>query len=279
VPPAPEHCILCPNPPPLTGEHIWPEWYSRLHPERRYELETIFGEDPATYTEKDSLDLKPEVLCHRCNTRWGSTFENKTKPDIWPMSEGAAHTISLESAQRLARWTCFKAMVAEYLADEERRESAFFVQSEREHLRRYAGPPPSVAHVWIGRYVGERHDAGWIMDRRSVVPFQDDPPVAADLYVQTLAIGQLAFQILCCHFLTPRAVTEQGGILRIEGYFLRAPGEWEDALIRIWPLPDRPVEWPPPLAFDDEGFRNLARRWHQAQPAGGVEDDPPADTP
>jgi hypothetical protein len=152
TPPQSDHCILCGAvpPPPLTGEHIWPDWYSRLHPERSYELESIFGVDgDPSYRPADSLDLKPEVLCEPCNTKWGSTFENRTRPDIKPMSDGETHVVSLLSARRLAAWLCLKAMVAEYLADDPNFTWTFFQQDERVHLRQRAHPPECVKAVWM----------------------------------------------------------------------------------------------------------------------------------
>ena len=151
----PTECILCGNPPPLTGEHVFPDWYSRLHPERNYEIESIIGSNDPTYEPRNSLDLKPEVLCEPCNNRWGSTLENKAKRDIEPMSQGEDHTIGITSARRLAAWACLKAMVAEHLVADHR-ETMFFTEDERRHLRTTAHPPECVKGVWVGRYIGAK---------------------------------------------------------------------------------------------------------------------------
>ncbi len=109
------------------------------------------------------------------------------------------------------------------------------------------------------------------MDRIGIVPFSADPAAEAILYVQALAIGQLIFQTLAFHpyRLDP---TEQRNTAK--GFLACAPGDWNDALIPIWPLASKPIEWPPPLAFDDRGFQDLARRWHQDRPPRQSEDNP-----
>jgi len=54
---APKSCILCGAKGPLTKEHIWPDWYSRLHCGRQYEMESVIGDDPPRHRKAASMDL------------------------------------------------------------------------------------------------------------------------------------------------------------------------------------------------------------------------------
>ena len=192
------------------------------------------------------------MLCKPCNTKWGSTFENRTKPDIWPICEGETRVVSLLSARRLAAWLCLKAMVAEYLADDGSFTWRFFDQSEREHLRQRAHPPECVKAVWIGRYVGERGDGGWFMDQRFAVRLTADPETIGELYVVTLAIGELVFQLVALSRVVSTDPSDDRKSVHAVLPFI-IDGPWEDALIRIWPVPTEPAEWPPRLSCIDHG--------------------------
>jgi hypothetical protein len=262
---APKTCILCGAPGPLTKEHIWPDWYSELKPERRYSLESIHGDEPPTYREATSLDLKPRVLCKPCNNEWGSTLEGKIRPLLEPLSEGRQEiVVTLPAARRLATWAALKFMVAEHLTKEHR--PLFFIDKERRWLREKERPPKQVT-LWLGRYVGRQFDAGWFMDQRSLLPFADDPSAEADLYVQTISVGQALIQMLAFHVFPtdPKDRRKQ-----IEVFFpVDRSVKWSEALVQLWPLPESRFRWPPPRAVDDAGFLKLARRWHEPHYPGG----------
>jgi hypothetical protein len=158
-------CILCGAPPPLTGEHLWPDWYNRQQPvENWYVLEsTIQGEVPE-YTRREELDLKPEVLCRECNSEWGSDLEQSVSRILLPMTRGEERHLDRAQTQLVSAWFYLKAMVSEHLVPGDRRLRRFFQPEDGQYLRLNREPPEGTA-IWIGRYEGTRADAGWVMDR------------------------------------------------------------------------------------------------------------------
>ena len=63
--------------------------------------------------------------------------------------------------------------------------------------------------------MGTRADVGWVMDQRQALPFSDRPPTVADVYVQTLSIGQFVFQLLAAHV----GAVDEGHAGTVEGFF------------------------------------------------------------
>jgi len=144
-------CVLCGTtpPPPLTKEHIWPEWYNRKNPTRRYQLEALYG-DVERVNPARSLNLKPRVLCQRCNSVWGSRLESLIEPILTPMLDGSATSLTLREMGLLVGWFTLKCMASKYLVPN---PDFFFSPEDGAHLRATLLPPSS-ACVWIGRYVG-----------------------------------------------------------------------------------------------------------------------------
>jgi hypothetical protein len=262
-------CILCDAgpPPPLTGEHLWSDWYNRQQPGFRYELESKLEGGEATVRPTQSLNLKPRVLCVACNTGWGSKLEDRIRPILTPMISDTAVTLTEADMQLLSAWFTLKVMVSEYLVPSGVRLRRFFELHHGQHLRATLQPPDGV-RIWIGRYVGSRRDAGWIMDRGSAHEVSIEPRAAALWHSVTYSIGQVLLHM----FATSRPVLldgtarDRGRLDPISYVFEWAPGDWDSCLTPIWPSPSGTVSWPPQKAFDDKGFLYVADRWNVQKP-------------
>jgi hypothetical protein len=255
-------CILCGTKGPLTREHIWPQWYSSMHPTREYMLESILGTDRPTYRRAASLDLQPRVLCGTCNSHWGKDLEEAVRPRLTGMTRGRSEIITLPFARQLAAWATLKIMAAQHLV-RSGDEIAFFGQEEGAALRRRSEPPEG-AFIWIGRYVGSRREAGWVLSKQSARRLPEDPTVGAFRHSVMYSIGQVAFQLFGVRLFP---LTEEQDSRSI-GFYNRFSlmGPWGEALIRIWPLPETRFLWPPSTALDDDGFDAAAARWHDRSP-------------
>jgi hypothetical protein len=80
---------------------------------------------------------------------------------------------------------------------------------------------------------------------------------AAKASVSTFAIGHLLMQIVTIH---PEPGHKN---VQVEEVMIRE-GEWDKLLLRIWPVGTRPVTWPPPSTFTNDGPRSIAtlqNRW------------------
>jgi hypothetical protein len=255
-------CILCGAKPPLTAEHIWPDWYNRQQPTNfRYEAESIVQGNVRRHGAR-SLNLAARVLCReqKCNEKWGSQLEARVGPILTPMIRGHTRRLTTGETQLTSAWFFLKAMASEYLTS---RDTRFFRLEDGKHLRATLRPPERT-QIWMGRYVGSRADAGWLMDRGAARQVSDDPPAAVLWHSVTYSIGQVLLHLFGVS--SPVPLVSLGDLEEpptISFRFDWAPGDWASGLLRIWPTPSIPITWPPEKAFDDDGFIYLAERWQQ----------------
>ena len=281
-------CILCgaAPPPPLTGEHIWPDWYNRQQPNFRYELESEF-DGARSVRPTTEMNLKPRVLCDSCNSHWGSNLEQRVGPILTPMIQGEARQLGTRETQLIGAWFVLKVMVSEYLLPSGTRLHQFFELAHGEHLKATLQPPDGIA-IWIGQYVGSRSNAGWITDRSSARRVSDDPPAGIWWHSVAYSIGPVLLHLFAGSRPAPLPpIGDEDGSTRESPIPLGdseepprlaysipyAPGDWANSLLKIWPPPSGPTSWPPQKSFDDEGFINLAERWNP-QESPGAESPP-----
>ncbi len=268
-------CILCGAipPPPLTGEHIWSDWYNRQQPNFRYELESII-DGKTSFRPTQAMNLKPKVLCKPCNNVWGAKLEDRLGPILTPMMKGEARQITLSEMQLISAWFFLKAMVSEYLVPARARGRKFHELAQGEHLKATLRPPEGV-HIWIGRYVGSRANAGWVTDRSSVREVSDDPPAGIFWRSVVYTIGQVLLHLIAVSRPIPLGDLKEGHI----SYTIPcAPADWDSALTEIWEPPSIPVSWPPQKAFDDDALVYLVERWNPEQ-APGAQSPPDVSKP
>jgi len=266
-------CILCgaTPPPPLTGEHIWPDWYNRQQPNFRYELESVFnGKTQVRPTQ--AMNLKPTVLCRPCNNDWGAQLEDRVAPILTPMMRGKSRELNASDTQLISAWLTLKVMTSEYLLPAGERDRRFFELSDGEHLKATLRPP-DLTHIWIGRYVGSRVSAGWITDRSSTRQVSDDPPAGIFWHSVVYTIGQVLLHLFASSRPIPLGDVQEG---HLRYHIPVAPADWDTALIEIWPTPSVAVSWPPKKAFDDDAAVYLVERWNvQQSPGAESPSDPP----
>jgi hypothetical protein len=260
---AADACILCGAPPPLTGEHIWPDWYNRQQPKRKYELESIINGERRVYGTQ-TMNVNPKVLCreNKCNEQWGSDLENRVGPILTPLVYGEPKSITKSPMRLLAAWAFLKVMVSEYAGDW---PIHFISLDHGKHLRATLRPPDA-ARIWIGRYDGSRSNAGWLIIRPGITDVSADPPAAVPWYSATLTVGQAAFHSF--YPLDPVATGDIGHLKKPIPLSYVLPwkvGNWRGSLLPLWPTPSKPIAWPPEQSFDDDGLEYLADRWYVEQ--------------
>ena len=176
------------------------------------------------------------------------------------MIRGQARRLTISETQLIGAWFFLKAMASEYLTS---RDTRFFNLEDGKHLRATLRPPDRT-RIWMGRYVGNRENAGWFMDRGGPRQVSDDPPAAVLWHSVTYSIGQVLLHLFGVS--APVPLIPLGNLEKpptISFRFDWAPGDWRSALFRIWPSPSVPIAWPPEKAFNDDGFVYLAQRWQQ----------------
>ncbi|MEX0991076.1 MAG: hypothetical protein WD004_02215 [Actinomycetota bacterium] len=255
-----ERCILCSAkpPPPLTKEDIWPTWYSKMRPGATFQFEgTLAGRGHMSWPAK-KLNLAPHVLCGECNNVWGSDLEDRqVKPFLSRMVDGNAHSLVLREMQALAAWLTLKLMVTETMGKD---RPWFFTQDQREHLRRKTRAPQDAA-IWIGDYGGARRRSGRFSDHRSHLALPENLTQAHPALFCEFTIGQVLLQFFMIQGMAERFAS---GVVLPPSLLER--GNWSTALDQIWPLPSRPIGWPPKDAIGDKAFEALGERWNQDEP-------------
>jgi len=258
-------CILCDAhpPPPLTGEHLWSDWYNQQQPsDFRYELEAQIEDGPVELRRTNAMNLKPRVLCDPCNTQWGSDLENRVKPILTPMMRGEQRSLGKDEMQLISAWFYLKAMVSEYLIPAGTRDWPFHRLEHGEYLKATLRPPEG-SRIWIGHYVGTRANAGWITDRGGARRVSDDPPAGALWRSVVYTIGQVLLHLFAISRPIPLGDVKDG---LVQSSIPVAPADWDSALRRIWEPPDTAIDWPPAKAFDDAAATYLVERWNPQQP-------------
>src|SRR5437773_2520690 len=104
-------CFFCgPTGNPLTEEHVWPQWVSRLL-KGRYGSDHFVhirstGDDTTGLWKNANLDVTTETVCDKCNNVWLSDFENlEVKPIAEPLITNAGSYIITPAQQwTLAAW-------------------------------------------------------------------------------------------------------------------------------------------------------------------------------
>ena len=113
-------CFFCgPTDTPLTEEHVWPKWVSRLLLERynsdHFRHLRAAGDNTTANWRSRHLDVTTTTVCSSCNNEWLSIFENdQIKPLASPLIvEGEAVELTPKSQSRLAAWAYKMAMLVE----------------------------------------------------------------------------------------------------------------------------------------------------------------------
>lgn len=233
-------CAFCGAAGPLTKEHVFGDWLSRLGLDSE---PAVHRAGPLNRLGK-GLGTGPMFartvrnVCATCNNGWMSALEQVAQPALGPLILGNSGNIAPDQQGALALWAQKTAMVAMLVSSEAERSVGYgLAESEYRalyELREESGPLPA-STLWIGRYTGTRQAAAW------VTPFAvhlDGLPEPAHPhgYAVTIALGHLV----------------------IHGTRFTTAGMDLDLSIRqgmsqLWP-PQEPVEWPQGLAVDDTSF-------------------------
>jgi hypothetical protein len=81
-------CFFCgPTDNPLTEDHVWPQWVSRLlfgqYDSNHFVHVRSTGDNTTGLWKSRHLDVTTDIVCDKCNNVWLSKFENN---DIKPLA-------------------------------------------------------------------------------------------------------------------------------------------------------------------------------------------------
>lgn len=247
-------CIWC-GKIPRTGEHLWPEWFSKIVPQTRNShsnLKTRISYKPQEVVVSHQLKKRPgdpasrriKAVCKDCNNVWMGKIEEAAIPVMTPLILGKEALLSPADQKAIVEWAVLKTMIGEYddsldtRAINEETQQAFY------HDRSLIG----VWKILIGRYVGTnwvtryRHTPYHMRSRSNFLPVVD--VTSMNTQVSTFVGGQLYIHVMSTRL--PQLASF--GFRGTTGNMLRC----------IWPATDEPIPWPPALTMGDDDAEFVA---------------------
>jgi hypothetical protein len=240
----PRSCAFCNREGPLTGEHVYGHWLTRIGMDstpRRHVAGPLnrIGDDlgirpPFRSTVRD--------VCGPCNHGWMSKLEETAQRVLTPLILGRPGVIEPLDQGAIAAWMQKTCLVAMLVSSEEKRKRGYGLPpSEYRELydRRESVEPSPATQIWVGRYKGQEQTVStWVTPMVVTVEGIAEPQLPQG-YAMTVLLGDLLLHGV--HFTVPTLELELST---------------RQALVKLWPLGER-IVWPADQTVDDEGFRRL----------------------
>src|SRR5438067_8207286 len=174
-------CFFCgPTENPLTEEHVWPQWVSRLlfgkYNSNYFVNIRSTGDNTTGLWKSRNIDVTTKTVCDKCNNVWLSSFENtEIKPIATPLITGNEDLVLAPSAQwKLSTWAYKMAMLLEVAIPPNERPPLFFTPAERKQFR-----DTTLAHervrVFLSKYEFGQHPAHAHLPMHTLTERQGEP--------------------------------------------------------------------------------------------------------
>jgi len=236
-------CMFCDGAP-LTVEHAFPQWLSKVVPGDG-NFTNVQVLPPRASRRTPLMDIRVRAVCAGCNNGWMSRLEAAAKPLLSPMIRGEVSTLSPSDQRTIAAWAVKTAIVLQATGP-----ARDIPSSHGRRLRERGGAPPGVA-VGVGCYVGEvsamygATRLHILLDdaREQELPSRQDPRFG---YRATICVGHLALQAF--QFEMTQFVDPAFGMPPVPPFLL------------VWPGLRPVVRWPPAVPIDDRLLKALVER-------------------
>ena len=160
----PGQCIFCGKRGKRSGEHIFPEWFSKIVPrteERHHsalaqvEDHTVLPDVTFIRREGDLASRKLKAPCKECNEVWMSQIETASIPILTPLILGQPITLTADAQRIVATWATLKTLVIE---TDDPKSAAIPPQAAKQF---YVDKKPfDDWKIWIGQYFGTTWSQG-----------------------------------------------------------------------------------------------------------------------
>ncbi len=236
-------CAFCRRPA-TSREHLWADWVNNYckPPGPMRHVSGLVGTTGDRQWHSQRFDQRIRYLCHDCNVNWLSDLETRAGRIVGPMMQGRDTRLNRAAQTLVAAWVAKTVMVLQYV----HAQRSLPVPSS--HLAQLYSRgkdwrPPDNTQVWLARYIGTQLGARYQMQPLEVEVQPDRIPRGQFAYAATISVCEFAAQIYGC-----------GVDVQVR---IQHPALFESRLIRIWPVRDPEVNWPPP-GLNDGGMDNLA---------------------
>lgn len=189
-------CVFCGSHEPLTGEHVFGDWLSRIGLDDA-PVEAVAGKLNQLGKRMGlsrPFRAKVKNVCAACNSGWMSELEKTAKRALTSLILGEPGQIRAEDSGAVAAWALKTAYMAMYLSTAEDRASGHGVPAE-EYWALYAmraqKEPLPETMFWTGRYTGHlRFGSVWVTPVAVGVRGLSEPEEPHG-YAITLVLGSL----------------------------------------------------------------------------------------
>ena len=254
-------CFFCgPTKKPLTKEHVWPQWVSRLlfgrHGSDHFVHRRTVGNTVSNWTSHD-FDVTTRKVCSDCNGRWLSEFENRIKAIASQLIVGdnaVAVALAPESRALLAAWAYKMAMLLE--VSNPNTSTEFFTPADRLRFRQTTSAHWFV-RVFLSRYEFEGRPVHAMTPRHT---FTERTGAQRSFYlkISTVTAGYLAMQVMCV-----RSVASNELVPADEIQF-ELCGLAREAVLPIWPPVPGYLQWPPGRGMSHQDVEDWTSMWIEA---------------
>jgi hypothetical protein len=246
---------------PLTEEHVWPKWVSRLlfgqYNSNHFIHVRSDGDNTTGLWKAPHLQVTTDSVCDQCNNVWLSNFENhEVKPLATPLIVGEDEIIIKPMEQwTLAAWAFKMALLLEIAAKDN--PQPFFTAAERKQFRETKLPSEKV-RVLIAKYEYGQHPAHAAIPLHTLTRREDQQPF--DLKISTMTAGCLGMQVMSVRSRTSGELVYAGS--EMESIF---EGKGPNAILSIWPPTGQGVRWPPEQTLSQENLEQWTNMWEKAR--------------
>ncbi|MGI5180576.1 hypothetical protein ACQEVZ_30110 [Dactylosporangium sp. CA-152071] len=236
LPAGPTDCLLCQSHDrPLTEEHLWSEWISKLLVARGARFPEQRGH------ETSPTGPRPRVLCPDCNNGWGSALESDVQKIMLPMFDGRAE-LDRHDQRRLASWALKTALVLDAI-----RRTRVVPRGFGQDLLIHQQPSPAVT-VWVGRHMDDYNCLHAATKPLRFRPEgEESRPDEPNAFLATFVVYRLVFQVFISFYDAYIELTDPHPQI-------------EQALTQIWPATGKVVRFTSPPAFDKRSVELLMMR-------------------
>jgi hypothetical protein len=255
-------CFFCgPTESPLTEEHVWPRWVSRLlfgkYDSTHFINVRSTAESTTALRKSGSIDVTTKTVCAKCNNEWLSDFENrKIRPLAAPLITGIDDLVlSPDDQWQISAWGYKMAMLLEVAIPADEAPPRFFTPAERKQFH-----DTTLAHervrVFLSKYQYGQHPghANLVIHRWTE---REGSRESFDLRISTVTAGALGIQVMAVRSVTSGQLSYAS---KIEFEFL---GKAKDAIIPIWPPSLQAVRWPPPKTMTQQDIEDWTDMWQR----------------
>jgi hypothetical protein len=221
----------------MSKEHLWPVWmkkFLRQAGDVSHIRETHHAKW-RTHLSSEKIErqghlstLKLRVVCRECNHGWMGSLEAEAKPVLARLIQDEVFTLTENDQRVMSRWITMKSITGEHAEPEARVTPAADRQALRSDQR-----IPDYFTIYVGRQLTDS-DTAWSRVSQTLALSMDGPSPSLD--GRTRNFQSISF---LCGPLFVYVIAARLDNFDVVSAFNSGH------LVRIWPIHNRTVHWPP----------------------------------